>query len=103
MDKLSLINEPRPSAGTFPRFTASRERPRQLADGFLAAAEQGDMQALTSLLAQEVVVVVGDQRQVVTERASQMPSTNISREDVHVAPGPTLAAITHACDRRSAV
>lgn len=39
-----------------PRFEASREQREQLATRFFAAAEQGDLQALEELLAQDVVL-----------------------------------------------
>jgi RNA polymerase sigma-70 factor (ECF subfamily) len=39
-----------------PRFQASRERREQLAERFLAAIEDGDLQSLETLLAQDVVL-----------------------------------------------
>lgn len=39
-----------------PRFTPSPDRQRQMVEGFLVAAQQGDLQALTSLLSQDVVL-----------------------------------------------
>lgn len=39
-----------------PRFTASPDRQRELVDSFMAAVQQGDVQALTGLLTQDVRV-----------------------------------------------
>ncbi len=54
----SLIARARNSAEERPRFTASPEHQRQLAERFLAASRRGDLQALTEALAADVTAWV---------------------------------------------
>ena len=94
-----------------PRFEASREQREELADRFFAAAQEGDVEGLEALLADDVVLhgdgggkvpalaraLFGAQRVARTLRAwfrqgAKVPEGEIRRVDVNGQPGAVLMA-----------